>query len=643
MAKVKVIVVGDAGVGKTSLIRRFRGEGFSENRLATFSPDLTQIFVDQHGAMLESAPQEGAPFTLNILEIPGQKQFHTLNEKVCKDTGVVLLLFDLTDRNSFTAIDSWIEEVAQHCGSRDFPLVLVGTKSDLVEQRLVSDAEIKAKADELGCHYVGKSNYIMSSATNDEDIKLIVQSVVKVSRLHTEGSSQVLVPPTVWEKHSRKIIAAIITAVCLVVGAVLMPLFAPVAVSLLVGSTSVFGLTVIGAVVGVAVGAMVLGFVFAIQALVKRFGSTKDYDRVEENALSNSVEMDLFDDYDRDLNEFTHSHSSSQRGRANKPGALPDFPVDDRESDAPINTTESRVALSESQNKIIKRIAIAGKKEIGELKGKVKNLFHNDERFEFSDVSELDDIQESYDAIFLFIDIADPSFGGEINRLATLFKNDVNKEKPIFLVCDSVVCLTNEENLKNLYSKCKANSIATEENISKKTRELFGLSQQVVAQNQDGSASVSIGTFLKNVLSEHAAILPIVGFTMLSILAFAGGVIAVGIACAVGAFSLVVLEIAAAFMPKFFQKHLPQSCFAEEDEPKSSGIKFDGAGSSQKAALARMNIGDRQSLLNSDDTLEFNAGVIAVSASPLAQAGVNRTDKRESGLGTGYEQLRSQI
>lgn len=130
----KFVVLGDANVGKSNLIERVvRG---------TFSEQQTTVGVEFFRKMYEI---DGVLFCVNIWDTAGQERFRaaSLPALFYRDCAGVACVFDITDRASFEHIPKWLEEIERHNTGSPIPVCLVGNKSDLAEERKVSEAEAR--------------------------------------------------------------------------------------------------------------------------------------------------------------------------------------------------------------------------------------------------------------------------------------------------------------------------------------------------------------------------------------------------------------------------------------------------------------------------------------------------------------------
>jgi len=146
----KSIVVGDGGVGKTALTLRFSKGFFTEDYKMT-------IGVDFHVKTINIDTNEGPiRAKLQIWDTGGQERFSSIRPMYYRGSLGALLIFDLTNSASFEHLPGWIEEVRANV-KNEIPLLLVGNKSDLVEQRAVSLNEINTFTRDFNLYYMETS------------------------------------------------------------------------------------------------------------------------------------------------------------------------------------------------------------------------------------------------------------------------------------------------------------------------------------------------------------------------------------------------------------------------------------------------------------------------------------------------------
>uniref|UniRef100_A0A3Q4N799 RAB7a, member RAS oncogene family n=1 Tax=Neolamprologus brichardi TaxID=32507 RepID=A0A3Q4N799_NEOBR len=129
---LKVIILGDSGVGKTSLMNQYVNKKFSNQYKATIGADFLtkEVMVDDRLV------------TMQIWDTAGQERFQSLGVAFYRGADCCVLVFDVTAPNTFKTLDSWRDEFLIQASPRDpenFPFVVLGNKIDL-ENRQVSQA-----------------------------------------------------------------------------------------------------------------------------------------------------------------------------------------------------------------------------------------------------------------------------------------------------------------------------------------------------------------------------------------------------------------------------------------------------------------------------------------------------------------------
>ena len=122
----KVVVIGDASVGKSSLILRYINNTFSESVKPTIGCDYYE----------KEVPVGANTVKLSIWDTAGQERFRGLSTSYYKKAKCVVVVYDTTRKNTFEKIDFWKEEI-ENFGEKDIVLILVGTKVDLQDKRAV--------------------------------------------------------------------------------------------------------------------------------------------------------------------------------------------------------------------------------------------------------------------------------------------------------------------------------------------------------------------------------------------------------------------------------------------------------------------------------------------------------------------------
>jgi small GTP-binding protein len=160
---IKLIVLGEAGVGKTSVLNQWLHGNFSDETQPTIAAGLSpmQLMID------------GAIHTFHVWDTAGTPQFRSVVPMYCRQAAIAVLVFDLTQPWTFEAVPEWhsfVLETAQ-------PLfVLVGNKVDVSEGRMVDELAPAELAQKLGLRYVE------GSAKTGEGMRAFGRAVVESAR-----------------------------------------------------------------------------------------------------------------------------------------------------------------------------------------------------------------------------------------------------------------------------------------------------------------------------------------------------------------------------------------------------------------------------------------------------------------------------
>ena len=138
---LKVCVVGDGAVGKTSLIIRYTEGHFRESYIMTVGTSFAVKELDFGDTLVR----------LQLWDLAGQPHFSSVRPVFYRGAAGMILVFDVTRRQTFEAITGWYTEVSQVTGT--IPTVLLANKVDLVDQRQASTEECMAYAQQLGWGY----------------------------------------------------------------------------------------------------------------------------------------------------------------------------------------------------------------------------------------------------------------------------------------------------------------------------------------------------------------------------------------------------------------------------------------------------------------------------------------------------------
>lgn len=171
---VKLLMIGDSGVGKTCLLLRYANDSFSPTFITTIGIDFK----------IKNIQLGGKRIKLQIWDTAGQERFRTITTSYFRGAQGILLVYDVTDRPSFQAIRNWISQIQMHADV-NVNKVLIGNKCDIDERRAVTYDEGAALAEEYNIPFFESSAKL---DTNVEKAFVTIATNVK-ERLLVDGAS----------------------------------------------------------------------------------------------------------------------------------------------------------------------------------------------------------------------------------------------------------------------------------------------------------------------------------------------------------------------------------------------------------------------------------------------------------------------
>lgn len=141
------ILIGDSTVGKSSLLKYFTDGKFAELSDPTVGVDFFAHLIEV---------KDGTRIKLQLWDTAGQERFRSLIPSYIRDSTVAVVVYDITNANSFHQTSKWIDDVRTERGS-DVIIMLVGNKTDLSDKRQVSTEEGERKAKELNVMFIETS------------------------------------------------------------------------------------------------------------------------------------------------------------------------------------------------------------------------------------------------------------------------------------------------------------------------------------------------------------------------------------------------------------------------------------------------------------------------------------------------------
>lgn len=167
----KLLLIGDSGVGKSCLLLRFAEDSYTESYISTIGVDFKIRTIDLDGKSIK----------LQIWDTAGQERFRTITSSYYRGAHGIIIVFDVTDRDSFDHVKAWLKEISLYACANVNKL-LVGNKCDMEDNRAVTFDEAKEFADANDMPFLETS---AKRAINVEKAFTTMAGQIKSSRMAT--------------------------------------------------------------------------------------------------------------------------------------------------------------------------------------------------------------------------------------------------------------------------------------------------------------------------------------------------------------------------------------------------------------------------------------------------------------------------
>ena len=157
----KILLIGDIGVGKTSILTRYFNNEFSEVTESTVGIEFkTKIFT-----------KNNIKIKLQIWDTSGQERFKSITQNYFRDADGLLYVFDVTNENSFNSIENWLK-MSEDNNNKKFIKILIGNKTDLEGRRIITTEEMEKFKDDNNM-----DKLFEISAKDDKNVNEIFEAI----------------------------------------------------------------------------------------------------------------------------------------------------------------------------------------------------------------------------------------------------------------------------------------------------------------------------------------------------------------------------------------------------------------------------------------------------------------------------------
>lgn len=192
----KVVVVGSSGVGKTAIVQHLINGSFKEEGQPTIGVEFKSY----------SLQTDGESIKLQIWDTAGQERFRSVSKAYFRNALGAILVFDLTNRQSFDDLNVWFNDLRQLCAPNAY-IILIGNKVDLEDDRQIVESEANAFAQRYDLVYLetsakkgnniaeafvrlGKEIYRKVKSGEIKDVKPQSKKVENTTETQSEPSNQ---------------------------------------------------------------------------------------------------------------------------------------------------------------------------------------------------------------------------------------------------------------------------------------------------------------------------------------------------------------------------------------------------------------------------------------------------------------------
>lgn len=165
----KIIILGMSEVGKTCLLINYFDKKFQESNISTIGVDFKTKYFKFNEKKVK----------VNYVDTAGQERFHSISSNFLKNANGILLVYAVNSRISFDKLQEWVDEVNKF--ANNLPIIIVGNKNDLEEERQVSREEGENFAKKINC------NFYEVSAKTGYNVATVFDEIAQVTFEHLIG------------------------------------------------------------------------------------------------------------------------------------------------------------------------------------------------------------------------------------------------------------------------------------------------------------------------------------------------------------------------------------------------------------------------------------------------------------------------
>ena len=174
---VKIILIGDAGVGKTNIMSKYLKNQFMENSKSTVGVEFGSKVFNHEGHKIKA----------QIWDTAGQEKYKSLISAYFKGSKGAFIVYDITKKDTFASVEKWVNELKLNSDPKA-AVIIIGNKNDLEDKREVSKEQGEEKSKSFGCAFLETS--ALSGDNIDKAFSLMIKEIFEKYNTDSSGDGE---------------------------------------------------------------------------------------------------------------------------------------------------------------------------------------------------------------------------------------------------------------------------------------------------------------------------------------------------------------------------------------------------------------------------------------------------------------------